>query len=190
MAIAFLPPPPALVAQKKKEEAKGDGLPVFKRRWWFKDNRLDARPVAWSLVNRPQDWRYTDPEERVLEHIPSKHQFWVGSSRGNYHLWSARCGCHHQSEGGGFQKFQQGLFHRAYMQWRKWHRPPQAEAERFANHFLHPELEPREEAPPAQPQPTQQLIATQAHQYAQLGYANALQTLGVPFGGTMGSFGT
>lgn len=105
---------PAVAAEP---EVKTGLLPTFEARWWFSRNRLDARPVAWSLINRRSDWEYSESGTRnVLVHKPSKHEFWVGSGKGYYRLYEADCGC--STTGGRFQMFQQGLIDKAYQQWR------------------------------------------------------------------------
>lgn len=149
MNFALMPP---AVALKPRD---GDGrvetkpaLPVFKRRWWFRDDRLDARPVIWSLENRPEEWE-VDRRSRPLTitHLPSKHEFWVGM--GGYHLWRApnldgtSCGCLGLTHSGEtrFQRFQQVAFRRAYRNWLAWNRErraPEVSARnnQFASHFI------------------------------------------------------
>lgn len=107
-------------------------LPTFKRRWWFKRDRLDARPVIWSLYNRPDDWEQTS--QYRLTHKPSRHVFWVGNGYGFYGLYEANCSCLSTSNRGRFQPFQQRAFHRAFLTWRT----PQLRenADHFAAHFV------------------------------------------------------
>ena len=133
--LAFLAPAVALVKSEIVRDEKITAekkLPTFKPRWWYKANGLDARPVAWSLINHPEEWVEDSPGISIL-HKPSKHRFWIGSGRGFYRLYSANCSCN-KSEG-KFQRFQQGLFHRAYQRWRA---PQQAATrEQFTGHFIH-----------------------------------------------------
>jgi hypothetical protein len=108
-------------------------LPTFKPRWWFKVDRLDARPVVWSLRNRPQEWsrkgkRYT------LTHMPSQHTFWIGNGVGSYGLYDADCGCSTIER--KFQRFQQITFHRAYRSWRRYEAITSGLADHFASHFI------------------------------------------------------
>lgn len=66
-------------------------LPYFKPR--RDQSRLDLRPVAWSLRNRPEEWRPSSPGI-TIEHVPSGHVFWVGNGIAYYDLHSAdRCSC-------------------------------------------------------------------------------------------------
>lgn len=118
-------------------------LPTFKARWWHRADRLDARPVIWSLRNRPEEWTWvlfadgTNSGRRIV-HVPSAHQFWV-ATRGFYRLERANCGCN--DAGGRFQLFQQGAFHRAFIRWRHDHPPQQPpviaiDHDHFAAHFV------------------------------------------------------
>lgn len=108
-------------------------LPVFKPRFWFKPGLLDARPVAWSLVNRPEDWRWGNGRYTIL-HIPSKHEFWVSNGPGYYYLYSTeRCSCEHGARG-KFQKYQQKLFHKAFVHWQENHAV--IDRDQFASHFI------------------------------------------------------
>ena len=140
--LAFLTIPAIAVANALSvAEQQEPGLPIFKRRRWFKDNRLDARPVAWSLRNRPEDWEYPADSRRRLIHKPSKHEFWVSKwnvdGYGFYRLLEANCSCMSRSERGKFQPFQQGLFGRAYKHWRRqYDKSNGVDAEQFAAHFV------------------------------------------------------
>ena len=133
MTMAFLAVVPATV-----QTAAPESLPAFKQRWWFRKDRLDARPVAWSLINRPEEWDWSRTRNgdilspHVIVHKPSNHEFWV-YGRGFYRLWSADCGCS-RAERGQFQRFQQGLFHRAFMQWRDRQYP--IDHAHFVEHFV------------------------------------------------------
>jgi hypothetical protein len=108
--------------------------PVFKKLPGFTDDRLDARPVIWSLQHRPEEWSWVrqDPHPMgkargYLRHNPSEHIFVaVGESS---QLYSAdNCSCHHTSR--AFQDGQAVAFDAAVQAW---------EAERgrqqFAGHF-------------------------------------------------------
>lgn len=52
--LAFLPA--AVAAAINNVAVKPKPLPTFKPRWWYNPRRLDARPVIWSLYNRPEEW--------------------------------------------------------------------------------------------------------------------------------------
>jgi len=111
--------------------------PTFKPHWWYKKNRLDARPVIWSLYNHPKDWSMSTPNR--LLHAPSNHEFWVGSGKMYTRLYDAQmqsgsCSCLHQSERGRFQRFQKGRFWRAYQHWNRNHNA--VDADHFAAHFI------------------------------------------------------
>ncbi len=96
-------------------------LPKFKKRWWWANNmvRLDARPVAWSLKNHPEQWQQID-HERVM-HLPSRHTF--RTDNGPYALYSARCYCQ-SSSARNYGSFYYGqslfTFGATYLQWREW----------------------------------------------------------------------
>ena len=130
--LAFLTAPFAL-ALKKIGRPKPD-LPTFEPRWWYRGDRLDARPVAWSLRNRPDDWQWHH-QPYTIEHKPSRHVFWVGNGWGFYRLYEANCSCTSRSRRGHFQRFQQGVFGRAYRHWRR-HQAPPVDPQQFASHFV------------------------------------------------------
>lgn len=130
--LAFMSVP--LVALRSFDAATEPQLPVFKPLPWFRDDRLDARPVAWSLRNRPDDWDEATPGY-TIRHKPSDHTFWIWNGKGYYSLYAADCSCTTRSDRGRFQRFQQGIFHRAYRHWLR-HRPPPVDAEQFAAHFV------------------------------------------------------
>src|SRR5258708_16177680 len=52
-------------------------LPTFEPRWWYRADRLDARPVIWSLKNRPEEWtvNYGGRPHYYLKHHPTNHTF-------------------------------------------------------------------------------------------------------------------
>lgn len=120
-------------------------LPVFQPHWWHRQDRLDARPVVWSLYNRPEDWEwkryYGDVvSDAILVHKPSKHEFWVATGIGFYRLHDANCSCHRDTAG-WFQRFQQYAFHRAFRHWRRTYDPQtrglQLIKAQFASHFVY-----------------------------------------------------
>lgn len=88
-------------------------LPVFKRRWWYSCNKLDARPLLWSLRNRPSEWYYV-PEHfhSYFEHKPSKHRLTqvISLAMSRMYDWrlSAECSC----SGSEFQLGQQQQINR------------------------------------------------------------------------------
>lgn len=79
--LAFLPAAIAAVV-RKPDTAEPPKLPTFEPRWWHKPGRLDARPVMWSLRNRPDEWEPADrPPVWLLRHKPSGHVFHIGAYR-------------------------------------------------------------------------------------------------------------
>src|SRR5262245_46164259 len=108
--LAFLTVPAiAAVSVTEADET----LPAFKRRWWHSARRLDARPVVWSLRNRPQDWEWAH-REYTIRHKPSDHVFWVANGPGFYALYEANCSCTSRSDRGRFQRLQQWTCHFAF----------------------------------------------------------------------------
>src|SRR5690348_2170400 len=68
MAMAFMAPLPAPKAQEltlEPPKAEARPLPIFKRRWWHSKNKLDARPMIWSLYNHPEEWEWRTPWVRL-----------------------------------------------------------------------------------------------------------------------------
>lgn len=137
-------PNPEVTAELQKK----DDLPVFKKRWWHKANRLDARPVIWSLDNRPGDWetaKYPGGEGRwmTLLHKPSGHEFYFGYGEGP-HLRTESTDCSCTNSGGRFQMFQKGAIRNAYWRWHDKVIQPaidaqnEANAKQFYNHFVTP----------------------------------------------------
>ncbi len=49
-------------------------MPEFKPKWWYRSDRLDARPTIWSLENRPEEWRVVFQSDSV-RHEPSDHYY-------------------------------------------------------------------------------------------------------------------
>lgn len=139
----------ALEAVEKTEAEEKPALPVFTPRWWHKPNRLDARPVIWSLRNRPQDWKITDRTARPdslrwrptsMIHTPSNHMFWTWHL-GTPRLYDARCSCNDQSDRGRFQPFQNRAFKDAVTWWLRNHGPKNpadlaVDQQQFASHFV------------------------------------------------------
>lgn len=109
-----------------------------KRRWHSRD-RLDIRPVLWSLRNRPEDWKADG--HYTLDHKPSHHEFWIANGFFFYSLYRTDdCSCHLTREG-SFSLIQKVQFGRACAAWRRWNRTNEnsalAEVNRqFANHFI------------------------------------------------------
>jgi len=131
--LAFVPVVPAA-----QETVPAPVLPTFRPRWWYRNYRLDARPVAWSLRNRPEDWRW-NTEGITLRHVPSDHVFWIAN--GSYSLYTANCSCQKNTRG-RFQRFQAlFVFRPAYRYWLRWQRLKQQQEmthdpAHFAEHFI------------------------------------------------------
>lgn len=134
--LAFLTAP--IAAALAKVEAKPDQLPTFKPRWWYRPHRLDARPVIWSLKNRPEEWEYDSHPPYWVQHIPSGHRFWIATFSGPAHLVSASgCGCLQRSNRGRLQLFQSYALKRAAHQMiRARETPPPVDHDHFAAHFV------------------------------------------------------
>lgn len=121
-----------LFFSRKKQEVTESILPCFKSRWWYRRDKLDARPVAWSLRNRPQDWEWQTTRLK-LRHIPSKHVFWTGV--GGCFLYDANCGCSHTR--GRFQRFQSMFVMKpAVRAWQRLQIASRYQPEHFASHFI------------------------------------------------------
>ena len=110
----------AAVRIKRDEEAqaKSASLPIFETKWWFSKQRLDARPVIWSLVNHPEEWNETSPG--VMFHMPSEHEFRLGHDRPfrALGLLHAQCSCHNDTTN-LFQHFQSRAVRQAWRQWKE-----------------------------------------------------------------------
>jgi len=120
--LALLAP---MMAPKSETEVT-KAPPIFKRRWWYSAERLDARPVIWSLQNHPEEWQYIDPDYRNrIVHTPSEHEVWTGSQQ-RYRL-RAECSCSSRN----WQVFQAHLVGRAIRQWQAQQREQQ-----FRSHFV------------------------------------------------------
>jgi len=113
-------------------------LPTFEWKWWFKKyGRLDARPIIWSLYNKPQDWERVAPINdypQRLRHKPSNHQFYFDTSFiTQMYLVQANCGCVNQ--GKKFQRFQKRALKRAVNDWRAKDAAPIHK--QFYSHFVY-----------------------------------------------------
>lgn len=130
--FAFLAP----IAAKQPEASLS--LPTFQRHWWHRNNRLDARPVIWSLENRPQEWdlRFPGSALVLITHKPSQHTFDIGW--GFAHLYEARCSCNLRGDAENrFQLFQGLALKRAGRRWIRNSLRRSHDAEQFQNHFVH-----------------------------------------------------
>ena len=107
-------------------------LPSFNPRWWYRSDRLDARPVIWSLKNRPEDWEQGE-YPWLIRHHPTGHVFSMIPVR---LVGPEDCSCVHRSNQGRFQLFQCFALERAI--WRKLHPPrPPIDHEQFSAHFVY-----------------------------------------------------
>lgn len=105
-----------------------------------KKARLDIRPVVWSLLNKPEDWKW-GYNNYTIYHVKSNHQFWVTS--GPYRLYGAdHCSCQQVADGTGFSIAQRYKFGVAFRAWKRWERTqrvvPRVEAinKEFRQHFV------------------------------------------------------
>lgn len=124
---------PVVAAVTSKVSGGAPKLPSFKPRFWYNPEKLDARPVAWSLRNKPEEWEWRNPGY-TIRHKPSGHVFWVANGFGHYYLYNANCRCS-TATNCKFQRFQQAVFHRAFRQWRVGQ--TKGVHEHFADHFIH-----------------------------------------------------
>lgn len=131
MFVSFLTVPAVPTCEISETEST-PALPAFKSRWWHRADRLDARPVIWSLYNRPEDWS-ADHDGYTIRHNPSKHRFWIANGWGHYALYEADCSC--MQTRGRFQRFQQSAFGRAQKHWHRNHHR-RHDPEHFAAHFV------------------------------------------------------
>lgn len=135
--LAFLAP--ALTVAPKATQAETES--PYPSHWKQKPGQLDIRPAIKSLIEHPEDWRMADDDQNtVLQHIPSKHEFWV---YGDVHLWRApsldgqQCSCVNQGRSHNIHKSQKKAFWQAYRAWRE---PVEARRhaainKQFASHF-------------------------------------------------------
>ncbi len=114
-----------------------EGFPDISKPPWHSRNRLDIRPVLWSLRNRPQEWRRGN---YTLDHIPSGHRFWIANGFFHYSLYEANgCSCRRENHDGHFSLIQKIEFGAAYKAWRKSREPDRAQINaQFASHFILP----------------------------------------------------
>lgn len=111
-------------------------LPTFKPRWWYRNDRLDARPVIWSLKNRPEEWEPADRRPHwMLKHKPSGHVFRIAFGPARL-VAPTDCGCL-QNSVGRFQRFQSWRLKWAAAEWISKNETPPVDHEQFANHFIH-----------------------------------------------------
>jgi hypothetical protein len=95
------------------------GPPVFKFESHFKRDRLDARAIIWSLLNRPDEWTYWAGKQR-LHHAPSNHNFRIGTRFGFWRLIRTNhCSCTTSTR--KFQRGQVWELNRAYKTWKANH---------------------------------------------------------------------
>jgi hypothetical protein len=109
--------------------------PVFKRRWWFKQTRIDARPVVWSLRHRPEDWETHERDGDRIKHKPSGYTLVLRDGIPN-RMWDKTC-----DDVRYFQSFQKYGLLSAYEDWKK-HRgcgTPFTNPDRFAAMFVAPD---------------------------------------------------
>jgi hypothetical protein len=88
-------------------------MPNFQPKSWYSPNLLDARPMVWSLLNRPEEWRL-DGGGTYLIHVPSGHYFFTSAENGYRPANLSNCGC---STVRGYQKFQVSSVRRAMEHW-------------------------------------------------------------------------
>lgn len=118
--------------------------PQFGPQPWHSRGYLDARPVIWSLRNRPEQWERRnvtgyDDNYCIMYHKPSRHSFYETG----WGLQSASCSCTgHPARGGRFSFAQRWQVRAAFRHWRRtWGRQQRlAEIskinEQFTAHFV------------------------------------------------------
>lgn len=112
-------------------------LPNFKRRWWYSERRLDARPVIWSLKNHPEEWRYRfQSRDMLITHSPSRHSVWFLFHMG-YRLDADGCSCSTRNKWQRFQLFSVGRAVRAWRRWEARQNPTESIDVQFRSHFIH-----------------------------------------------------
>ncbi len=108
--------------------------PVFKARWWYSSERLDARPVIWSLDHRAHEWGVDFPgtSYETLRHKPSRHEMYSG--RGMLKgMMQAECSC----SGRPWQLGQRKAVCQAIDRWRAAHGVDgRSLSEQFSAHFI------------------------------------------------------
>ena len=123
-----------MAAPAKADVETQPPLPTFKPRWWYDPNRLDARPVIWSLENRPEEWECHRPGIFLhVRHKPSGHDF-VADTVDTGLVDDSRCGCRSLTNG-RFQIFQSWLFRHAANALDESRRAARDPAH-FASHFV------------------------------------------------------
>lgn len=120
---AFMPSLAPDIQAAVGADAPKPTMPIFKRKWWYLADRLDARPVIWSLENKPEDWE-APAFTGSVRHKPSDH-FYTSSG-----TMFANCDCSHY----GFQWGQQRRLARAVMAFIR--RQTAITQHQFQNHFL------------------------------------------------------
>jgi hypothetical protein len=103
---------------KNEPEVDQKKPPEFTRRWWYSSRRLDARPLAWSLVNRPHEWAWSS--QNLIVHMPSTHIYWIGTNQKAFQYDAPYCNCQSASRG-RFQRGQQRMFRNAFNTWKASH---------------------------------------------------------------------
>ncbi len=108
-------------------------LPQFKPRWWYRRERLDARPVIWSLDHRPEEWKlnYRGEDYENLLHLPSGHSLYSAPNILMGRL-VADCSCRDRQ----WQIFQVFGVRRAIRRWQSAHGGSVTLADQFRGHFI------------------------------------------------------
>lgn len=91
--------------------------PQFKPKWWYKPKRLDARPMIWSLRNKPEDWQMHESGYHLI-HMPSQHHYATDPRMEYRPLPTSDCGC--GTAYAGYQPFQTFSIGRAVRSWLRW----------------------------------------------------------------------
>lgn len=133
-------------------------LPTFKPRWWYSDQRFDARPVVWSLRNRPEEWEAVDSSFSSgpgwspvtgrypdgLRHKPSGHIFRYFGDHAQRLVSAVSpsdgtvCSCLNQASDRKPQLGQRVRLWSAMWDWVEWKNPrPTVDHRHFASHFVH-----------------------------------------------------
>lgn len=145
----------AAVARKPEVVEGPPAKPDFAPRWWYRADRLDARPVIWSIKNRPEEWQainsYDGCEVKrradfwafgYMLHVPSQHKFYIRSGE-MARLSSAPgmeldgdCGCFTASRG-RLQPFHSLMLKSAAQGWFRQKFPePVLDHSHFQSHFI------------------------------------------------------
>jgi|SRR5215469_195367 len=108
--------------------------PRFEKFDGYDPNKLDARPLIWSLENKPEEWSYPGPRPDnhalafYLRHEPSNHLFNISWHENLCGLAAAECSCHATSH--QFQTGQALELYAAAVAWDK-----EMIRRQFAEHF-------------------------------------------------------